>query len=204
MKRHHSITLALGVAICAIYLSCASLAFLRYPESYSPSGNWLSDLGNRAISPEGSKYYNIGVMVSGGLLILFFLSLRGMRLAENRRQRVVLTLSQASGVIGAAGMILSGVFSIDTPSRHSVMSAILRIGVGTAFGFTVPALVYHRGVRRWILVLGAATTLLDLVVSALFNKTRILEWPVILLFLVYCIVLGGEAGRLQRLGTATA
>ena len=204
MKRHYPIALALGITICVAYLLCTSLALWRYPEPYSPLGNWLSDLGNRVISPEGSRCYNTGVIACGSLLILFFVSLSGIRLPGNRRQRIVLTVSQTSGIIGAAGMILSGVFSIDTPGIHSVMSAVLRIGVGTAFGFTIPALVYHRGVRKGILALGAGTTLLDLGVSVLFNNTRALEWPVILLFLVYCVSLGAEASRLQKLLRAGA
>jgi hypothetical membrane protein len=196
MKMRFRIAPVLGILIAATYLSFFTLALFKYPQHFSPLSNWLSDLGNRIVSPDGSRYYNSGIILSAVLLAIFFFAAASIRLETNREQRIVLALSQTFGIVGAVAMILTGVFSIDTPIRHSLASAIFRICIGTSFGLSVAALRYFKNVKKWILVIGGVTTLFDLCVSLLFNRVHLLEWPVILLFLIYCILLGFEIGRL--------
>lgn len=198
MKRCHLIAPILSTVIIAIYLLFSTLAMLKYPESFSPFSNWLSDLGNRIVSPAGSGYYNTGIILSGAVLAIFFLYSGSIHIKDNKAQYIVLTLSQVFGVIGAIAMIFTGVFSIDIPTKHSFASAVLRICIGTSFGLSVAVLRYFENARKWILIIGGATTLFDLCVSVFFNKVRILEWPVIGLFLIYCFLLGLEIGRLGR------
>lgn len=198
MKKYNSLAPLLGILIVFIYLLLFALALSKYPQPFSPISNWLSDLGNRIISPDGSRYYNAGVILSGALLAVFFISHRSIRLITSKAQCIVLALSQVFGIVGAAAMMLSGVFSIDIPTKHSFVSAILRICIGTSFGLSIAALSYFKDVRKWILVIGGVTALLDLCVSVFFNKIHLLEWPVIFLFLTYCLLLGLEIGRLGR------
>jgi hypothetical membrane protein len=198
MKKHQFLAPLLGILIVAIYLLFFSLALSKYTQPFSPLSNWLSDLGNRVTSPNGSRFYNTGIILSGSMLAMFFVTHRSIRLVTNKAQPIVLALSQLFGIIGAAGMILSGVFSIDTPTKHSFASAVLRICIGTSFGLSIAALSYFKDVRKWVLVVGGVTVLLDLCVSVFFNKVHLLEWPVIFLFLTYCLLLGIEVGRLGK------
>jgi hypothetical protein len=44
----------LGPGAVVVYLLFAFLAYMRYPASFSPqNNNWLSDLGNRDLNPQG-------------------------------------------------------------------------------------------------------------------------------------------------------
>ena len=181
MKWPSRASFCLAVLVWAVYLALTVLAILHYQGAFSPADNWLSDLGNRQISPRSARFYNSGVMASSCLLALFFPALGVMRLAGSRAQRLMLTLTQVLGVIAALGMFLSAVFSIDRFALHSAMSALFRISLGTAFGLSVAALAHHAGTRRGVLALGGLTTLLDLVVSVAFNRARLLEWPLIAL-----------------------
>jgi hypothetical membrane protein len=199
MKKGNPIARVLSILITSFYLVMTTLAFLRYPESFSPGSNWLSDLGNRIISPDGSAFYNAGIFITGSLLALFFISLGSTRIPGRKVQNIMLLLTQTCGIIGSIAMIMTGVFSIDTPQTHSLCSEILRIGLGSAFGFSVAAFRYQNRIKKWILMVGVITTLTDLIVSVFYNKTQILEWPVIALFLIYCLLLGNEACRLGRL-----
>ena len=198
MKKSYLITSILSVLIVAIYLSFTLLSLARYPEPFSPVSNWLSDLGNRITSPDGSKYYNTGIFITGLLLAIFFIALNSNRIKERKAQSIVLTFTQAFGILGATAMLCTGIFSIDIPRIHSLFSAVLRICLGTAFGLSVAAFRYHKEVRKWILVIGIVTTLTDLIVSVFFNKIQLLEWPVIFLFLTYCLLLGIETNRLGQ------
>jgi hypothetical membrane protein len=198
MKKSNPIAWVLSILVVAVYLVMTTLALLRYPVSFSPGSNWLSDLGNRIISPDGSAFYNAGIFITGSLLALFFISLGSTRIPGRKVQNIMLLLTQICGASGSIAMIMTGVFSIDTPQTHSLFSEILRIGLGSAFGFSVAAFRYQNRIKKWILVAGVITTLTDLIVSVFYNKTQILEWPVIALFLIYCLLLGNETYRLGR------
>jgi hypothetical membrane protein len=199
MKKNSLITWVLSILIVSIYIVMTILALANYPEPFSPASNWLSDLGNRVVSPVGSLFYNLGIYITGSLMALFFLSLGNNRMKGKKVQNIMLLLTQIIGIFGSLAMIMTGVFSIDTPHTHSLCSAFLRIGFGTAFGFSVAAFRYNPEFKRWILIVGVITTLTDLFVSLFFNKIHLLEWPVISLFLLYCLLLGNEMYRLGRL-----
>ena len=118
-------------------------------------------------------------------------------------QNIMLLLTQAIGIFGSIAMIMTGVFSIDQPQLHSLFSAFNRICLGSAFGFSVAAFHYNKEFKKWILIIGVIATLTDLFVSVLYNKTHLLEWPVIFLFLFYCLLLGNETYRLGKLKNST-
>ena len=47
MKKNNMITWVLSILIATIYIVMTTLSLAKYPESFSPVSNWLSDLGNR-------------------------------------------------------------------------------------------------------------------------------------------------------------
>ncbi len=48
----------LGPLAAVVYLLFAVLAYSRYPANFSPqNNNWLSDLGNRNLNPQGADFY---------------------------------------------------------------------------------------------------------------------------------------------------
>ena len=203
MKKSNPTSWVLSISVAAVYLVMTTLALVRYPQAFSPGSNWLSDLGNRIISPEGAPFYNAGIYITGSLLALFFVSLGSTRIPGRKVQNAMLLLTQICGIGGSVGMIMTGVFPIDTPQTHSLCSEILRIGLGSAFGFSVAAFRYHKEIKTWVLAAGVLTTLTDLIISVFYNNTQILEWPVIALFLIYCLLLGNETYRLGRLKQET-
>ena len=136
-------------------------------------------------------------------MALFFISLGINRMQGKKAQNIMLLLTQVIGIFGSIGMIMTGVSPIDNPqhivsSRHSN-----RICLGSAFGFSVAAFHYNKEFKKWILIIGVIATLTDLFVSVLYNKTHLLEWPVIFLFLFYCLLLGNETYRLEKLKNST-
>jgi hypothetical membrane protein len=63
---------AAGFSAAAIYLVFALLAFLKYPDSYGPFTNWLSDLGNPLVNQSGAFFYNLGCILTALVLIAFY------------------------------------------------------------------------------------------------------------------------------------
>lgn len=104
-----------SILVVLCYLAFTTLAILKYPLPYSPVDNWLSDLGNTQLSPYGAQFYNLGIVVTGLLVLVFYLTILEWRLDQNRVQNIMVLLTQFFGVIGSVSMILSGYYPINLP-----------------------------------------------------------------------------------------
>ncbi len=186
-----------SILVLLSYPICTLLAFYNYPLPFSPMKNWLSDLGNKVLSPDGAVIYNTGIVLTSFFLLLFFLGFSVVKSGENRTRNLMIILTQSCGVLGCVSMALSAFYSIDTPGPHSLFSAIMRISIGTAFAFSAAALRYNPKVPGWLLILGVLTALNDMLVSILFSTTYYFEWITIFLFLAYVASIGGTMQGLR-------
>jgi hypothetical protein len=96
-------------------------------------------------------------------------------------------------------MLMSGLYPINHFALHSFFSSCSNILLGTAFAFSVAALRYHATCPRWLLILGAVTTLVDLLfgISKIVSTIYVLEWVTIALFISYFAFLGAQTQRLS-------
>jgi hypothetical membrane protein len=195
MKRHLSLSFVTSLFAVLCYMTFAFLAFAQYPLPYSPMSNWLSDLGNADLNPHGAFFYNIGIVVTGVLLLLFFLGLSQWKMENNRIQNLMLRLTQVFGILGALALVMSGLYPINFSALHSFFSISLYILLGTAFFFSVAALRYYPTCPKWLLILGALAALVD-ILSGVFHSVYVLEWVTVSLFLCYPVLLGVETNRL--------
>jgi hypothetical membrane protein len=196
MKRHYSLCFATGLFAVVCYLAFALLAFLRYASPFSPMSNWLSDLGNANLNPSGALFYNIGIVATGGVVLLFFLGLSELKIGNNRRQNLVLFITQGFGILGALALILSGFYPMNFLALHSAFSTCLYILLGTAFALSVSAVRYHPACPQWLLILGASTAVVAMLYG-IFHTVTALEWVTTALFLCYVGLLGAETNRLS-------
>lgn len=187
MKKFH-LSFISGILACAFYLVFTLLAYLRYPLPYSPTDNWLSDLGNPVLNPGGAPIYNLGVILTAVLMMLFFLGLGIWEIDNHKMHKVMLHLTQGFGIVGCLAMLLSAIYSIDQFNIHAFWSTSLYILLSTAFFFSAAMLRYHPGVPRWLLVLGISTAVLVLM-SSFFQQIYPLEWITVILFMGYILLL---------------
>jgi len=183
-----------GILASAGYLVFTFLAYNRYPSPYSPLTNWLSDLGNPNLNPQGAIIYNIGIISTALLLIVFFLGLHVWKIEDNRVQIIMLRLTQAFGILGLICMMMSSIFPINLYKIHSIWSTSLYVMLSTAFIFSVAMLRYHQRVPRWLLILGISTAMM-VILTSFFPAIYVLEWFTVLLFLSYVTLLGIETKR---------
>ena len=195
MKRHYTLSFVTGIFAIVCYMAFAFLAFSRYPLPFSPMSNWLSDLGNADLNPSGALFYNIGIFITGGMLLLFFLGLSQWKMEKNLLQNIMLFVMQGFGILGALAMLMSGFYPINFFALHSVFSTCLYILLGTSFAFSVAALRYHPTCPRWLLIVGALTALVAMLYG-IFHTVTALEWVTVALFLCYVGLLGAETNRL--------
>jgi len=194
MKKNQNISFITGILVVLFYSAFTLLAVSRYPLLYSPTSNWLSDLGNPQNNPQGAIFYNIGIISTALLLMLFFLGLSVWKIEDRRVQIIMLRLTQAFGILGVICMMMSAIFPINLFNIHSFWSSALYIMLSTAFIFSVAMLRYHQWVTRWLLLLGVLTAVLVIFMSFL-QTVYVLEWITVFLFLSYVALLGIETKR---------
>jgi hypothetical membrane protein len=198
MNKYQYISSNAGILAVLCYLALALIAYSQYPSPYSPTSNWLSDLGNPNLNPQGAIFYNIGIISTACLLVLFFLGLSVWKIEDKRMQVIMLRLAQGFGILGAFCMIMSAIFPIYLFEVHSFWSASLFIMLSTGFVFLAAALRYHPKVSRWLLILGISTAP-SVILMSLFTTVYVLEWITLLLILSYVSLVSIETRRhLQR------
>jgi len=195
MKRYHYISFIAGFLVVLCYLVFSLLAYSRYPLPFSPMQNWLSDLGNVNFNPHGAILYNIGIIITALLLMLFFLGLSAWKLNNKRVQIIMLRLAQVFGILGLFCMIVSAIFPINFLEVHSFWSASLFILLSTGFVFLAAGLRYHPQVPKWLLILGVSTAPI-VILWSLFKSVYVLEWFTLLMFLSYVCLVGIETKQL--------
>lgn len=179
------------------YILCTLAAYAQFPARFSPAQNWLSDLGNTSQNPTGAIFYNLGVLLIGLLVLLFFLSISGWKIKNRGVQNWMVNLTQIFGVLGSIALILSAVFPINHPQEHQILSIALYILLGTGFAFSVSALRYQPICPKWVMAVGLITALVD-ILSGIFHEVTILEWITVALFLTYLLLLNMLTRRLER------
>ncbi len=189
MKRYPNISFIAGNLAVLCYLAFAFLAFYQYPISFSPMKNWLSDLGNVKLNPGGAIFYNIGIVSTALLLIIFFLGLSKWKIENKRVQTIMLLLTQAFGILGSICMVMSALYPINFLETHSFWSTYLWILLSTSFVFLAAVLRYHQNIPGWLLILGISTALMVILTSILPTAT-VLEWISLILFLSYVSLVG--------------
>jgi hypothetical protein len=185
----------LGFLAVVIYIVMTIAAWTFYPAAFGPLGNWLSDLGNNDLNPDGALYYRLGGILGGLALVGFFLTLDGRAWGERRAVRVFAALVRAFGILAAACFIMTGVFSEDMMPMHSWFSIANYAAFGTAIAFTGIAGLFGAAIPKSLAVFCFAAWGVD-VVSAAFGQTRWLEWVVVGFLVVYLIGISTVIARL--------
>jgi hypothetical protein len=95
----------------AIMLYCAftviSIGF--FPNPFSPLNNYLSQLGNLSLNPNGAIFYNLALILVGLAEIPFYIGL--YQWYTKKTENKLLLAARAVGLFNALAIIMSGIFS---------------------------------------------------------------------------------------------
>ena len=120
--RRWPLTTISGVIVILLYCTFTLVSWILYPESYGPTTNYLSRLGNFDWSPFGAYFYNAGCILTGIALIPFFLSLR-VWYTDSKLQLTLFIPGQFIGVLSGIALIMIGIFSEDQGAPHMTASS---------------------------------------------------------------------------------
>ncbi len=173
------------------------LAYLPYPEPFSPAANWLSDLGNPVENPRGAFFYNAAVVLTAFLVGAWFIGLSQWTLPNSVANQRLLVISQAIGILSCSALVLSALHPINMPTVHAFWSQLHYLGSGIAFAFSVTALRYHPNASIRILCLGVCASSMPFLMFT-FGRgiTYCMEWVAVALFIAYILSVGRASLKL--------
>lgn len=187
-----------------MYLLFAFLAYSRYPATFSPqNNNWLSDLGNRDLNPQGADFYVWGCIAAGTILVAFFLSLITWRMTGSRVQNLLLALVQIAGGIAALSLVMSAIYTEDQFAQHQFWSRMINAGFASAL-FIAPFAFRRPWHRSTPLIAVAVTGYCSIVASLIFSGAHWLEWPSVGLILAFVWLLGWMSAARSSAGSPEA
>ena len=174
----------------AVYLLFTVLAASRYPADFSPvNNNWLSDLGNRNLNPDGADFYVWGCVLAGIFLVGFFISLLPWRGSGSRIQNRLLLTVQVAGLMAAVSLVMSAIYTEDQFEAHQFWSRFISGGFAVAM-FVAPFAFRRAGHSSVVLIAVAATGYVSIVARFVFDGAHWIEWPSIALMLVFVSWIG--------------
>jgi hypothetical protein len=183
-KRRPPLTTIAGLATIVVGVGLALVAYAYYPRAFGPASNWLSDLGNTLLSPRGSLFFRVDMIVSGIALAAFFLGLVLWHRGQRPLFRGLLGFGQFSGLVAAAALAMSGVESEDHATAHAFWVTVFFISLAIAVWFIGWAPVWHRPLPQWLPCIGVVAS--AAVLTALISRRHWLEW--LAMALVLCFV----------------
>jgi hypothetical protein len=193
-----------GIAAVAVYLIFTSISFLKYPSSYSPLTNWLSDLGNPLANPSGAVFYRLGCTLAGAALVVFYVKLN-MWNTRVRRTRALLATAQCAGVFSAVSLIVTAVFPLGTSTAiHSVWSMMLYISLGFFLTFSATALMKNPTFRKGFGYYAFATAGVNFAFGAILHEVFWAEWISVGMFMAYVLMVAYNSMVLTRANPQTA
>jgi hypothetical protein len=197
VEEHMPVTSISGIVVLVLYIGLAVAARFYYPSSFGPATNWLSDLGNRNLNPDGAIFYRLAGMLGGVILALFFAGLADWYRGLRSKPRVFMTIAQVFGVLTSFAFAMTGYFSEDMIVPHSFWSIANYICFGTAAFFVGFALLYNKTVPLAFSVFCFVLAAVD-IASGVFGKTYWLEWLVVAMLLLFVASVSYLTGKHMR------
>jgi hypothetical membrane protein len=170
-----------GIFASAGFLLFVLAAMLSFPGQFSPLNNWISDLGNTLMNPAGNVFLNLGCIVTGMLLLPFFIGL-GVWYTEDKTQNILVIAAQFIGVLMAIALMFVGMYPENKPSMHALSAASFFILLIIELIVTTAALYKHPLFEKWLGRYGVLVAILGIVfllAVGLSVNVIILEWIVV-------------------------
>ena len=187
-----------GIAAIVIYILFTVVAYFRYPGSYGPSSNWLSDLGNPLVNPSGAIYYNLGCILTGLELNIFYSGLSQWNTGD-KKMRVLLAVAQTAGVIASFSLVFAALFPLGThTAAHEFWSKMISVFMGFFLTFSATALLKHRAFIRWFGYYAFFAAAVNFTYGVFLHSVYLAEWISIGMFIVYVFMVAYNSRSLGR------
>jgi hypothetical protein len=172
----------IGIIAVVQYCFFSFLAFLSFPSRFDPFNNFLSQLGNYDLNPNGAFFYFLAILFSGILTILFYWQFYVFFSTEE--SNFLLKLILILGILNGISILGSGIFaeSVNYPFHFffsfSIFFTLLPLlGIANIFLWTKTEL--HKIISLSgiiVIVIDLLFVFLVIIGGELFDNAAIMEW----------------------------
>ena len=183
MRAKYPLATIAGMASIIACVTLAVAAYIAYPWPFSPLTNWISDLGNTWLNPQGSFFFRLDMVVVGVGLVAFFLGLRALTRGQHLWMRLLIVLAQVSGLVSSFALAMTGVFSENQLRAHALWASVLFIALAVTVLLVGWGVLYHHRVPAMVSYFAFVVSATDIV--SVVARSYWLEWVAVILLLVF-------------------
>ena len=183
LSRRPPLATIAGLTAIVVCVALALVAYAFYPRAFGPAANWISDLGDTLLNPRGSIFFRVDMVTVGVLLGAFFVGLRSWHHGQRPIFKAFLGLGQFSGLVAAAAVVMTGIYSENDAMAHAVWVTVLFIATASAAWFIGWAPVWHPRLPHKVPYVAWFACATDLV--AIVAHRHWLEWLAVGLLLCF-------------------
>lgn len=120
LKYHnYSLSAITGIAAFIVFTIFILVSVFLYPTYYNPLYGWLSNLGNINLNPSGAIFFNWGCIITGLILIPFFVGLYDWK-PHKIWGRILLVLGMVFGIFASISLIMVGIYPETESTLHFI------------------------------------------------------------------------------------
>jgi hypothetical membrane protein len=190
----------IGLVIIVFFCAALTLSIVNYPPGFSPLKNWMSDLGNPVLNLTGSAYFNGACMITGLLLVVFYLMLNRSQSTDGRRIKM-LTAARAFGIFSGISLAGVGVFNETFDPHHFIVSVLFFLSSTIAILLVTVAMKGQPGFSKitdWAGYLTIAIGIVFAVQRPLIGSITIIEWLSVFSMMLWAALFGIDTFRASR------
>jgi hypothetical protein len=125
-----------GFGAFVVYVTFTLLAITQFPGKVTPIDTYLSMLGNADINPSGAIFYNLGVILGGMVVILFYVAI--FQYYSPYGHKWLVKIGCLTGILNGIAVLMSGVYA-----EHINMEAHISWSYLIFFTFIPVLLVFN-------------------------------------------------------------
>lgn len=196
IPRKWPISVVSGIFVIVIFWTFVFISMVHYPTTYNPFNNWMSNLGNSKLNPDGAIFFNLGCIICGIAMFPFFIGLYEWYIGGKRNRNLTIG-TQISGFYCAFAMIMLGVFPEDYLVIHIFWA--ISLFATSFFTFVFPSIALYRyKFTRNVAIFGYSAAAVNFVLWIFIFP--IMEWVTISLsFLFIGVIIQSMQKRIDRL-----
>lgn len=187
LRKWPIISVISGIFVIASYYTFTFISLALYPPPFSPLDNWLSDLGNSSYNPNGAFFYNLGCILTGSALFVFYLGMYKFYRQEIWHKILVIT-NQIVGICSGFALIMLGVYSEDFVELHMIWAGLFFWLNLIVLILANIVLLFHEDFMKPISIYGfsvAGVNVLFVFITIFNVSTPLLEWITVFTALGY-------------------
>ncbi len=125
LKYHnYSLSAITGIVAFIVFTISILVSVSLYPTHYNPLYEWLSNLGNINLNPSGAVFFNWGCIITGLILIPFFVGLYAWK-PQKIWGRILLVLGMVIGIFASISLIMVGIYPETESTSHFIAATIV-------------------------------------------------------------------------------